>query len=45
MTANQSQLLVQVLDYYLSPAGEEYLPILYDLANERTADADDKLLR
>ncbi|RAL61721.1 hypothetical protein DID88_002789 [Monilinia fructigena] len=45
MTANQSQLLSQVLDYYLSPAGNSHLPQLYNLAHENTKEADDSLLR
>ncbi|ESZ96233.1 hypothetical protein SBOR_3391 [Sclerotinia borealis F-4128] len=45
MTANQSQLLSQVLDYYLSDAGKSHLPQLYTLAHENTKEADDVLLR
>ncbi|QSZ34092.1 hypothetical protein DSL72_005680 [Monilinia vaccinii-corymbosi] len=45
MTANQSQLLSQVLDYFLSPAGNTHLPQLYTLAHENTKEADDLLLR
>ncbi|KAI9647411.1 hypothetical protein NHQ30_003796 [Ciborinia camelliae] len=43
--ANQSQLLSQVLDYYLSDAGKSHLPQLYTLAHESTKEADDLLLR
>ncbi|KAG4035571.1 hypothetical protein MFRU_001g03400 [Monilinia fructicola] len=45
MTANQSQLFTQVLDYYLSPVGNSHLPQLYTLAHENTKEADDLLLR
>ncbi|KAB8303656.1 hypothetical protein EYC80_005050 [Monilinia laxa] len=45
MTANQSQLLSQVLEYYLSPAGNSHLPQLHNLAHENTKEADDLLLR
>ncbi|KAF7872129.1 hypothetical protein EAF04_003054 [Stromatinia cepivora] len=45
MTANQSQLLSQVIDYYLSDAGSSHLPQLYTLAHESSKEADDLLLR
>ncbi|KAJ8071100.1 hypothetical protein OCU04_001441 [Sclerotinia nivalis] len=45
MTANQSQLLSQVIDYYLSGAGSSHLPQLYTLAHETSKEADNLLLR
>ncbi|KAF7942750.1 uncharacterized protein EAE97_006204 [Botrytis byssoidea] len=44
MTANQSQLLSQVLDYYLSDAGSSHLPKLYTIAHETSNESDDLLL-
>lgn len=45
MTANQSQLLSQVIDYYLSDAGSSHLPQLYTLAHGNSKEADNLLLR
>jgi hypothetical protein len=42
--AVQSQILAQVVDYYLGD-GAEHLPALYRLAHETTAEADDLLMR
>ncbi|TGO23260.1 hypothetical protein BPAE_0138g00130 [Botrytis paeoniae] len=44
MTANQSQLLSQVLDYYLSDAGSSHLPKLYTIAHKTSKESDDLLL-
>jgi hypothetical protein len=39
MTANQSQIFTQALDYYLGE-GQKHIPDLYD-----TKEADDKILK
>ncbi|KAM3084311.1 hypothetical protein ACMFMG_001584 [Clarireedia jacksonii] len=46
MTANQSQVLSQVLEFYLSsPVGKEYLPRLYELAHMKGKESDEELMR
>lgn len=40
--ANQTEVLSQAIDYYLGD-GQEHLPVMYTLAHEGTADADEKL--
>lgn len=40
--ANQTEVLSQAIDYYLGD-GQEHLPVMYALAHEGTADADEKL--
>lgn len=42
--ANQTQVLSQAIDYYLSD-GMEHLPVMYVLAHQDTEDADEKLKR
>jgi hypothetical protein len=44
MTANQSQVFSQALDYYLGD-GAKYIPKLYELANANTKEADKLILR
>lgn len=44
MTANQSQVFSQALDYYLGE-GVKYIPELHKLSKEDTKEADDKILR
>ena len=44
MTANQSQLFSQALDYYLGE-GQKYIPDLYELSKQNTKEADDKILK
>jgi hypothetical protein len=44
MTANQSQVFSQALDYYLGD-GAKYIPHLHQLANANTKEADDLILR
>lgn len=44
MTANQSQVFCQALDYYLGE-GKEFIPELYTLAHAHTKEADEKLLK
>ncbi|TVY26923.1 Psi-producing oxygenase A [Lachnellula hyalina] len=44
MTANQSQIFTQSLDYYLGD-GAQYIPELYRLSKENTKEAEDKILR
>jgi len=44
MTANQSQLFSQALDYYLGD-GAKHIPDLYKFSKQNTKDADEKLLR
>ncbi|TVY82279.1 Psi-producing oxygenase A [Lachnellula suecica] len=44
MTANQSQVFSQALDYYLGD-GAKYIPELYELSRENTKEADDKIMR
>ncbi len=43
MTANQSQVFSQALDYYLGD-GSKHLPDLYKLSLANTKEADDKIL-
>jgi len=44
MTANQSQVFSQALDYYLGE-GAQYIQKIHDLAKENTKAADEKILR
>jgi hypothetical protein len=44
MTANQSQIFSQALDYYLGD-GAKYKPDLFKLARQNTKEADDTLLK
>ena len=44
MVANQAQVFTQVLDFYLSPAGEAHLPEIQRLAFADTDEADEKIL-
>jgi len=44
MTANQSQVFSQALDYYLGD-GAKHIPILYKLSKENTKEAEDTILR
>jgi len=44
MTANQSQLFSQALDYYLGD-GSKYIPELYSLSKQNTKEADEKILK
>ncbi|KAG2418203.1 hypothetical protein HFD88_001304 [Aspergillus terreus] len=45
MVANQAQAFTQIMDYYLSPAGAQHLPLIQRLAQYDSAEADEKLLR
>jgi hypothetical protein len=44
MTANQSQIFSQSLDYYLGE-GSKYIPDLYILSKQNTKEADEKILK
>lgn len=44
MTANQSQVFTQALDYYLGD-GAKYIPELYKLSKANTKEADDLIMR
>jgi hypothetical protein len=44
MTANQSQIFSQALDYYLGD-GAQYIPHLSKLAQANTKEADELILR
>ncbi|KAL8761616.1 MAG: hypothetical protein Q9184_002263 [Pyrenodesmia sp. 2 TL-2023] len=44
MVANQAQVFTQLLDYYLSPAGQQHLPAINKYAKLNTREADDKIL-
>jgi hypothetical protein len=44
MTANQSQLFSQALDYYLSE-GSKYVSELYKLSKANTKEADEQIMR
>ncbi|KAF4310263.1 Cytochrome P450 [Botryosphaeria dothidea] len=44
MVPNQAQVFTQIMDFYLSPQGTQYLPEIRRLARLNTADADDQLL-
>jgi hypothetical protein len=44
MTANQSQVFSQALDYYLGD-GAKYIPKLHSLAKANTREADNLILR
>jgi hypothetical protein len=44
MTANQSQIFTQALDYYLGE-GAKHIPVLYKLSKENTKEAEDKIMR
>lgn len=44
MTANQSQVFSQALDYYLGD-GAKYIPKIHELAKANTKEADDLILR
>lgn len=44
MTANQSQVFTQALDYYLGD-GQKYIPDLYKLSHQNTKQADEKILK
>ncbi|KAF5017298.1 hypothetical protein F66182_10796 [Fusarium sp. NRRL 66182] len=44
MVPNQAQVFAQMLDWYLSPAGEKYRPELHRIANLETGDETDALL-
>lgn len=44
MTANQSQVFSQALDYYLGD-GAKYIPEIHKLAKANTKEADDLILR
>jgi hypothetical protein len=47
MTANQSQIFSQALDYYLQEGAkfEKYRQDLYDLSQENTKEANDKIMK
>lgn len=45
MVANQTQLFMQVLDFYLEDAHKKYLDTIVELAHKDTPEADDKILR
>jgi linoleate 10R-lipoxygenase len=45
MVANQAQAFTQIMDYYLSPAGAQHLPLIQRLAQYDSPEADEKLLR
>ncbi|KAL4896758.1 heme peroxidase [Aspergillus ambiguus] len=45
MVANQAQVFTQIMDFYLSPAGAQHLPIIHRLAKQDSDAADEKLLR
>jgi linoleate 10R-lipoxygenase len=44
MVPNQSEVFTQLLDYYLSDEGKQYLPDIRRLALQDTAEADKKIL-
>jgi len=44
MTANQSQIFSQSLDYYLTD-GAQYIPDLYKLSKSNTKEADELILK
>jgi len=44
MTANQSQVFTQALDYYLGD-GAKYIKDLYELSHQNTKEADEKILK
>jgi linoleate 8R-lipoxygenase/9,12-octadecadienoate 8-hydroperoxide 8R-isomerase len=44
MTANQSQVFSQALDYYLGE-GAKHIPVLYKLSKQNTKEAEDTILR
>jgi hypothetical protein len=44
MTANQSQIFSQALDYYLGD-GAKYIPKIHELAKANTKEADELILR
>lgn len=44
MVPNQAQVFAQTLDWYLSPAGEQYRPELHRIANLETGPETDALL-
>jgi len=44
MSANQSQVFSQALDYYLTE-GAQYIPELYKLSKLNTQEADELILR
>jgi linoleate 8R-lipoxygenase/9,12-octadecadienoate 8-hydroperoxide 8R-isomerase len=44
MTANQSQVFSQALDYYLGE-GAKHIPVLYKLSKQNTKEAEDTVLR
>ncbi|KAF2087527.1 putative fatty acid oxygenase PpoC [Saccharata proteae CBS 121410] len=44
MVPNQAQVFSQVIDFYLSPGGQQHLPDINRLAKLDTADADDTLM-
>jgi hypothetical protein len=44
MTANQSQVFSQALDYYLGD-GAKYIPTIHELAKANTKEADELILR
>ena len=45
LVANTGQLFTQILDYYLSPDGKQWLPDINRLAKTSGTESDDKLLR
>jgi len=44
MTANQSQVFSQALDYYLGE-GSKYIPLIHNLAKANTKEADERITR
>jgi hypothetical protein len=44
MTANQAQIFICSLDYYLGD-GSKYIEDLYKLSHQNTKEADDKILK